>query len=136
MQVAQTARQAMVATRRREVHTVSKSLQLKKAVLMTVAVSTVAVPLFVSAAIKQDAERKSILYSADAGQVAGTPEGLYQRLKDQSRKICGSDDLILTGSIERVVGNRSCYEGTLNAAVERLDDPAVKNLHEREVSQL
>ena len=114
----------------------SSRYQFKKTLLMAAAISTVAVPLFVSAAIKQDAERKSILYSADAGQVASTPEGLYERLKDQSRKICGSDDLILTGSIERVVGNRSCYEGTLNAAVERLDDPAVKNLHEREVSQL
>ena len=103
---------------------------------MAAAISTVAVPLFVSAAIKQDGERKSIFYAAEARDIARTPEGLYERLKEESRKICGSTDLVLTGSIERVVGNESCYEGTLEAAVERLDDPAIHALHEREVSQL
>jgi UrcA family protein len=55
---------------------------------------------------------------------------LYARLKEESRKICGSSDIIMTGSVERSVNNDECYEGTLAAAVQRLDDPGVTALHE------
>lgn len=127
----------MVATRRREVHTVSESYQLKKTLLMAVAIGTVAVPLFVSAAIKQGEDnRSSLFHTIDSAQAVQTPASLYQRIKEQSRKICGSTDLVRTGSIERVMGNEACYQGTLEAAVERLDDPQVSDLYQREVSQL
>lgn len=117
----------------------SQNFLLKKSILMAVAVGTVAVPMFLSAAIKQDRQNKStFLYAAaaSAAEVVRTPEALYERLKNESRKMCGSTDVVLTGSIERVMGNESCYEGTLNAAVERLDNPDVSAIHAREVSQL
>lgn len=114
-----------------------ESIQLKKTILMAVAVGTVALPLFVSAAIKQGAEHKSTFFRASAAaQAERSPSSLYAAIKEQSRKICGSTDVVRTGSIERVMGNEACYEGTLEAAVKRLDDPQVSDLYQQELSQL
>lgn len=115
----------------------SESIQLKKTILMAVAIGTVALPMIVSAAIRQDAEQKSTFFhTAEAGQAERSPSSLYAAIKEQSRKICGSTDVVRTGSIERVMGNEACYEGTLEAAVKRLDDPQVNDLYQRELSQL
>ena len=115
----------------------SQSFHVKKTILMMVAIGTVAIPLFVSAAIKHDAgQTTTVIYAPGVKGAAQTPQDLYKRLKNAARKMCGSNDIVLTGSIERVAGNESCYEGTLDAAVRRLNDPEVNELHEREISQL
>lgn len=115
----------------------SESIQLKKTILMAVAVGTVALPMIVSAAIKQGVEHKSTFFHIlEADQAERSASSLYASIKEQSRKICGSTDVVRTGSIERVMGNEACYEGTLEAAVKRLDDPQVNDLYQRELSQL
>ena len=48
------ASETMVATRRREVHTMEQAYTIRKTLLMTAAIATVAVPLLVSAAVKDD----------------------------------------------------------------------------------
>jgi UrcA family protein len=54
---------------------------------------------------------------------------IYNKLKDASRKLCRSSDLRLAGSLRRSVDNKECYEGTLTAAVDRLDNNAISKLH-------
>ncbi len=56
-------------------------------------------------------------------------EVMYDRLQDKSRDICGSADLRMTGDLKRSKNNEDGFEGTLTAAVQRLDDPAVTKLH-------
>lgn len=110
---------------------------IKKSLLTVAAVSAMAIPLFASATVASDAERATtIFYDRSAHGTANGPEALYERLKTASRKMCGSDDLLVTGSIRRVAGNEACYEGTLDAAVRRLDDPAVTALHRSEFAAL
>lgn len=109
---------------------------IKKILLMTAAIATVAAPLLVSAAVKYDPDRATtIFYESSSTGTAQSPERLYERIKAASREMCGSTDLLITGSVRRVADNKACYEGTLEAAVERLDDAAVKALHHREFTE-
>ena len=110
---------------------------IKKTLLMTAAIATVAFPLFVFAGVTDAADgATSICYDRGSADVVRSPERLYERIKAVSREMCGSTDLFITGSLQRVVENKACYEGTLEAAVERLDDPAVSMLYRREVASL
>jgi UrcA family protein len=110
---------------------------IKKSLLMVAAVSAMAIPLFASATVAKDFARSTtVTYDRSAQGTANGPEALYERLKNASRKMCGSDDLLVTGSIRRVAGNEACYEGTLDAAVKRLADPAVTALHRSEFAAL
>lgn len=110
---------------------------IKKTLLMTAAIATVAFPLFVSAGTTGAADgATSICYDRGSADVVRSPERLYERIKAVSRKMCGSTDLFITGSVRRVADHKACYEGTLEAAVQRLDDPAVSTLHRRDVASL
>jgi UrcA family protein len=107
---------------------------IKKTLLMTAAIAALAVPLFASAGTTDGAT--SICYDRGSADVVRSPERLYERIKAVSRKMCGSTDLFITGSVRRVADHKACYEGTLEAAIQRLDDPAVSTLHRREVASL
>jgi UrcA family protein len=54
---------------------------------------------------------------------------IYQQMKTASRDLCGDTSLNLTGSLAASRANESCYEGTLTAAVKRLDNEAISELH-------
>ena len=54
---------------------------------------------------------------------------IYAQMKTASRELCGTSSIRLTGSLERSTANDDCYEGTLTAAVERLDNEAITALH-------
>jgi len=54
---------------------------------------------------------------------------VYQKLQNASRQLCGSSNVRVTGSLMRATANQECYEGTLTAAVQRLDHPAITALH-------
>ena len=106
---------------------------IKHALVSVIAVSLIALPLLASAAATNSADNKSSLfYSKQSLNNSTGPEILYERLKDASRDMCGSSNLQMTGSVERILANDTCYEGTLNAAVERLDNSKVSALHQRE----
>ncbi len=95
-----------------------------------IAVIAISMPLLASAAAAQTGKNQySIFYSKQNLNVASNQKILYQKLKDASRDMCGSSNLHLTGSIERSMGNDDCYEGTLTAAVERLDNSQVTAIH-------
>lgn len=93
--------------------------------LMVVAVSTVMLPVFVLASTPQI----GISYDKAELQTVQGQHRLYERMKQAAHELCGSTDLHLTGKLENKVANEKCYEGTLTAAVERLNQPAITALH-------
>lgn len=99
----------------------------KNTIVSAIAISLITLPLLSSAA-----DNNSDLFSSQVSRTSTSDEEvLYERLQDASREICGSSNLQVTGSVERVMANDDCYEGTLTAAVERLNDSKVKELHEQ-----
>ena len=58
-------------------------------------------------------------------------ERVYAKMKNVSRKLCGSSNIQVTGSLSTSTANDECFEGTLTAAVQRLDNPAITALHSK-----
>jgi UrcA family protein len=116
---------------------VKKSVSIRKtrqSILPLAATALLAIPMLASAGVATDSERSAtILFDTSEGGV-NSSESLYARLKAESRKICGDSSIYLTGSVRRSAGIEECYEGTLTAAVERLDDADVSALHRKESS--
>ncbi len=103
---------------------------IRNAIISVAAVSVMALPLFASASVNNNTGGSVGVIFSEADLVSTTAhEDLYVRLQNASRKICGSTSLIVTGSVRRTTANTECYEGTLTAAVERLDNPEVTALH-------
>ena len=106
----------------------------RKSVLSFAATALVALPLMASAGAAVDSDRSAKILFDNSDRVVDSSESLYARLKAESRKICGDSSIHLTGSVRRSAGIEECYQGTLAAAVERLDDAEVSALHRQESS--
>jgi UrcA family protein len=89
------------------------------------AVTLMMVSVFASASPREIAIS---YHRAELESVAGQ-QRLYERMKGATRQLCGSTNIRETGSVEQSKANAECIEGTLTAAVERLDHPAIKALH-------
>jgi len=101
---------------------------IKQSIVSAIAISLISLPLLASASEKS----AEIFYNKQDLQNSTSQELLYSKLKDASQEICGSTNLQVTGSVERVSANEECYEGTLNAAVARLNNPRITELHEQD----
>lgn len=99
----------------------------KQTFLSAIAISLITLPLLATASEKNSA----IFYGKQNLDNTTDQEVLYLRLKDASRDMCGSSNIQATGSLERVRANDECYEGTLSAAVERLNNSEIKEFHEQ-----
>ncbi len=90
-----------------------------------IAVTAITLPMLASAS------QSNISVSFNKSQLENTQgqERVYQQMKTASRKLCGTSNVHLTGSVEESVGNNECYNGTLTAAVKRLDNEAISALH-------
>lgn len=110
--------------------------RLRKPLLTLATLTVVAFPLLASAGSARDAACKDSLFAARSSSAVDVPAVLYTRIKTESRKLCGDPSLYLTGSLKRSAQIRDCYEGTLTAAVERLDDPRVSALYQEEFGTL
>ena len=73
----------------------------------------------------------SISYEAAELDSAKGQELLYARLEKAARQLCGPTKLSDTGSLEKAQSNAECYDDTLTAAVDRLDNEAIRALHNR-----
>jgi len=104
---------------------------VRHTLLSAAAIAALAFPLLGSASAL-DASKASI-ESLDLSDASDQQE-LYERLQDQSRKVCGSTNLHLTGSVERSVGNEECYQETLDVAVQRVDNAGIQELHQKQSS--
>jgi len=107
--------------------TLPSTRSIRNTIILVAAVSAMALPLFASASVNKTAGDDFFTRSDLASTTSN--EDLYAKLQNASRNICGSSRIIATGSLRRSVGNQECYEGTLTAAVERLDNAEVTELH-------
>ena len=89
------------------------------------AVSVLALPV----AVMGSTSNVSIAYDKTELENAKGQKRLYEKLKYASEKLCGSTEERITGSLKGAHANSECYEGTLTAAVKRLDHPAITALH-------
>jgi len=105
---------------------------IRTTIISVAAVAAMALPLFASAAANNTADGAVGIEYNKANLISpASHEELYARLQQASRNICGSSNIIATGSLRRSVGNTECYNGTLTAAVERLGNAEVTALHNR-----
>lgn len=114
----------------------SKFEQLRKPLLTLATLGVVVFPMLASAGAARDAESRDPLFAAKSSHAIDAPVVLYTRIKTESRKLCGDPSLFLTGSVKRSAQIRDCYEGTLSAAVARLDNPRVSALHQEASGRL
>ena len=56
-------------------------------------------------------------------------KALYRRLQHASKKACGFRGLNVLGSVRSVTVSRRCMRETLSAAVEKVDNELVTQLH-------
>ena len=104
----------------------------RKIFLALLAAGTAALPVVASAAVDNASEGYRSLLNAERQPVVyDEPDELYARLRALSRDICGSSDLRITGNVRRSVQVEECYEETQAAAVRRLDNPEVIELHQQ-----
>jgi len=54
---------------------------------------------------------------------------MYKRLQIAARQVCGVRTFTLKGSLLEVAEKNVCYHDTLDAAVSKLDNQYVNNLH-------
>ena len=102
------------------------------ALILAVTVSVLLVAPLASASVSRHHAglSKTGLKTLDINQT----EYVYDMLRTASRNICGSSNLSVTGSLERSIANKQCFEGTLDAAVKRLKNPEVSELHRQRSS--
>jgi UrcA family protein len=115
----------------------SNSIRKTRTTLLAFTAAALTVlPLFASAGAGKNTDRGATILFDSSDQVVDRSESLYARIEAESRKICGDSSIYLTGSVRRSAGIEECYEGTLTAAVERLDDPKVTALHRKHSGDL
>ena len=104
---------------------------VRRTLFSAAAIAAMAFPLLGSASVLDDP--RVAVEALDLSDERDQQE-LYDRLQDQSRKVCGSTNLHITGSVERSVGNEECYQETLDVAVQRVNNAGIKELHQQQTS--
>ena len=102
-----------------------KTRSIRNTIMAFAAVSAITLPMMATASTAN----VSIAYDKTELESAKGQKQLYAKLKDASLKLCGTSEERITGSLMGSVVNSECYEGTLTAAVQRLDHPAITALH-------
>lgn len=112
--------------------TLVNTRSIRNTLISAVAVSALTLPLIASASVNSNPADNESVSLENAEQVSlKNAENQYAKLQDAARKICGSSNIRITGSIQRSVGIEECYDGTLTAAVERADSAAITAQHEK-----
>lgn len=97
---------------------------IRNSLMAVVAVSAMTLPLLASASTPQI----SVSFNtANLNTVSGQ-ERVYEQMKIAARKLCGPTN---TRSLNKSVTNAKCYDGTLTAAVQRLDNDSISAIHSR-----
>jgi len=108
-----------------------KESKLFKSLLATIIVVALGAPTIASADAKSDLQGVSVKVSyADLNleKQAGA-KALYRRLKQASKQACDVRGLRIAGSVKRMADTRRCYQEALSAAVEKIDNELVTNIH-------
>ena len=102
-----------------------KFRSIRNKLLTTTIVTAIAVPMTASASVQSI----GIVYDESELNSKIGQQHIYDKLKNASRKLCGSPDVRLAGSLRGSNENEECYAGTLTAAVERLNSNDMTALH-------
>jgi len=114
-----------------KVNTNSTARIVRNSIISLAAVAAISLPLVVSAGSTDSAEgNRSLLNSEWKLEVSNQPDAVYGKLQDQSHEVCGSSSRQITGDLRRSAEIDECYDGTLEAAVLRLDNAEVIALHQ------
>jgi len=113
-----------------------KAQLIRNTLLAATLISTILLPLFASASSPASTPNIKVAYSPDELKSAWGRKNVYERLQDASRELCGSSNVRITGSLLRAAAHEECYEGTLTAAVQRLDVQSITELHEQQSMDL
>ena len=111
---------------------IKKDSKLFKSLLATIVVVALGAPAIASADNMNEVEDVAIRVSyADLNiENEKGAQSLYGRLKHASKKACDyHGGLFNAGSLNRLTETRRCYQEALSAAVERIDNEMVTNLH-------
>ncbi len=112
-------------------NTFSTARTIRNSIFSLAAVAAVSLPLIASASATGESDANTnLLRSKWTLEVDNDPTAQYGKLKDKAHDICGSSDLQITGDLRRSAAVDECYQGTLTAAVQRLDNPEVAELHQ------
>jgi UrcA family protein len=109
-----------------------KESKLFKSLLATIVVVALGAPAIASAGNMNEVENVSVRVSyADLNiENERDAQSLYRRLKQASKQACDyHGGLFNAGSLNRLTETRRCYEEALSAAVKKLDNETVTNIH-------
>ncbi len=110
---------------------IMKESKLFKSLLATIIVVALGAPTIASADAKSDLQGVSVKVSyADPNleKQAGA-KALYRRLQQASKQACGFRGLKIAGTVKRMAETQRCYRETLSAAVEKVDNELLTQIH-------
>jgi UrcA family protein len=98
------------------------AVSVRKALMAITVVTAMTLPLLASASVPSI----SVTFDKRDLKTAQGVKHIYAHMRDAARDLCGSSNI---RSLKLARANAECYEGTLTAAVERLDVPEITALH-------
>ncbi len=102
--------------------TTSNARSIRNTLMAVAAVSAITLPLLASAST----HNINVTFDSSELNTAQGQERLYAKMKTASQKLCGPTNI---RPVVESVANAKCYDGTLTAAVQRLDNDAITALH-------
>jgi UrcA family protein len=108
-----------------------KESKLFKGLMATIIVAALGAPAIASADANSELKGTGVKVSyADLNlEKQEGAKALYRRLQQASRRACGYRGLRVSGSVESKAEAQQCYNDTLTATVEKLDNELVTQIH-------
>ncbi len=115
-----------------KVGSVMKELNHVRKILMATAIIVLSIPAIASVGDKNELKGVSVKVSyADLNlEKEEGAKVLYRRLQQASKQTCDVRGLRIAGSVKRMVETQRCYREALSAAVEKIDNELVTNIHD------
>lgn len=111
--------------------TLPKAHLIRNTLIAATAITMMTLPLLASASTPKSPPDIKVVYHQSELTTNWGRKTVYERLQTAARKICGSSNIRVAGSRLAATANEECYEGTLSAAVQRLDEEAITELHQQ-----
>ena len=106
-----------------------KESKIVKGVVATIAVVAFSLPAVASAEeFKGRAEK--VTYSDLNVQKEEGAASLYRRLQHASKRVCGVESIMNAGGVRAISMAQRCYRDTLDAAVAKIDNATLTEIHE------
>lgn len=106
-----------------------KESKLIKGVITTIAVVAFSVPAIASAEEFKGRSEKVTYSDLNVEKESGA-HTLYRRLQHASKRVCGVESIKNAGGIREISQQQRCYRETLDAAVAKIDNATLTQIHE------